>query len=53
MGDKTGISWTDSTMNFWEGCTKVGPGCDHCYAADRDERYNAKAGVTHWGEALQ
>lgn len=21
MGDVTGIEWTDSTMNFWEGCT--------------------------------
>lgn len=49
MGEQTGISWTDSTMNWWEGCTKVGPGCDHCYAATRDFRYNNKAGITHWG----
>lgn len=49
MGDTSGISWTDSTMNFWEGCTKVGPGCDHCYAATRDHRFNGAAGVTHWG----
>jgi protein gp37 len=46
MGDTTGISWTDSTMNFWEGCTKVGPGCDNCYAADRDIRWH---GGSHWG----
>lgn len=46
MGEKTGISWTDSTMNFWEGCTKVGPGCDHCYAATRDVRFT---GGAHWG----
>lgn len=32
MGDVTGIGWTDSTFNPWMGCTKVGPGCDHCYA---------------------
>ena len=32
MAEKTGISWTDSTFNPWIGCTKVGPGCDHCYA---------------------
>lgn len=32
MGETTGIAWTDATMNFWIGCTKVGPGCDHCYA---------------------
>lgn len=46
MGEQTGIAWTDSTMNFWEGCTKVGPGCDHCYAADRDIRWH---GGSHWG----
>lgn len=46
MGAATGIAWTDSTANYWEGCTKVGPGCDHCYAADRDARWHAGS---HWG----
>lgn len=46
MGDTTGIEWTDSTMNFWEGCTKVGPGCDHCYAEARDIRWHDGS---HWG----
>lgn len=32
MADRTGISWTDSTWNPWHGCTKVSPGCTHCYA---------------------
>jgi|ERR1043166_3011235 protein gp37 len=32
MGATTGISWTDSTHNFWRGCTKVSPGCARCYA---------------------
>lgn len=32
MGDMTGISWTDSTWNPVTGCTKVSPGCAHCYA---------------------
>jgi len=32
MAERTGISWTDSTFNPWIGCTKVSPGCDHCYA---------------------
>jgi protein gp37 len=32
MSETTAIEWTDSTVNFWWGCTKVGPGCDHCYA---------------------
>lgn len=39
MAEKTAISWADSTFNPWIGCTKVGPGCDHCYAAaDFDTR---------------
>jgi protein gp37 len=27
------ISWTDHTFNGWIGCTKISPGCAHCYAA--------------------
>lgn len=39
MADTTEIAWADSTFNPWIGCTKVGPGCDHCYAeADFDLR---------------
>lgn len=26
------IQWTDETWNPVVGCTKVSPGCDHCYA---------------------
>lgn len=33
MAETTNIAWCDSTFNPWIGCTKVGPGCDHCYAA--------------------
>lgn len=33
MADTTEIAWTDSTWSPWEGCTKVSPACDHCYAA--------------------
>jgi protein gp37 len=32
MGDKTSIEWTDATWNPIIGCSRVGPGCDHCYA---------------------
>lgn len=32
MGDRTKIEWTDSTWNPVTGCTKVSPGCAHCYA---------------------
>lgn len=41
MAEKTGITWTDSTFNPWIGCTKVGPGCDNCYAeALMDKRWH-------------
>ena len=25
------IEWTERTWNPWTGCTRVSPGCDHCY----------------------
>lgn len=39
------IEWCDHTFNPWEGCTKVGPGCDHCYAETRNNRF----GGGNWG----
>ena len=32
MATKTSIEWTDVTWNPVTGCTKVSPGCAHCYA---------------------
>ena len=32
MGKSTNIEWCDHTWNPWLGCTKVSPGCTHCYA---------------------
>ncbi|PYS78832.1 MAG: hypothetical protein DMF66_04930 [Acidobacteria bacterium] len=32
MGTKSSIEWTESTWNPVTGCTKISPGCDHCYA---------------------
>ena len=32
MPDRTAIEWTDATWNPVTGCTKVSPGCAHCYA---------------------
>lgn len=40
------IEWTDHTFNPWEGCTKVSPGCAHCYAEARNQRFSAGA---NWG----
>jgi protein gp37 len=33
VGENSGIEWTHHTFNPWTGCTRVSPGCDHCYAA--------------------
>ena len=44
MSDKTKISWTDATWSPVTGCTKVSPGCQHCYAADYDKRVGGVPG---------
>lgn len=46
MAEKTNISWTHSTFNPWIGCTKVGPGCDGCYAEAANHRFHNGA---NWG----
>lgn len=33
MSDQSTIEWTDATWNVVTGCTKVSPGCAHCYIA--------------------
>jgi protein gp37 len=32
MGVHSAIEWTESTWNPVTGCTKISPGCRHCYA---------------------
>jgi protein gp37 len=44
VSDKTGIEWTDATWNPVTGCTKVSPGCDHCYAETLAERFRGTPG---------
>ncbi len=39
MSDKSKIEWTDATWNPVRGCTKVSPGCVHCYAETFAERF--------------
>ncbi len=39
MGDRTGIGWTQATWNPWYGCTKVSPGCAHCYMFREMKQY--------------
>jgi len=48
MSENSKIEWTDHTFNPWEGCQKVGPGCDHCYAEMRNARFGGGQPV-NWG----
>jgi len=48
MSENTKIEWCDHTFNPWEGCQKVGPGCDNCYAEARNARFGGGAAV-NWG----
>jgi protein gp37 len=41
MGANSSIEWTESTWNPVTGCTKVSPGCKHCYAERIAERLQA------------
>lgn len=56
MAETTKIEWTATplpdgtslpgfTFNPWTGCTKVSPGCDHCYA----ESWAKRSGLVKWG----
>ncbi|MEO5925121.1 MAG: phage Gp37/Gp68 family protein [Bryobacteraceae bacterium] len=38
------IEWTDATWNPVSGCTKVSPGCKHCYAERFAERFRGVPG---------
>ena len=44
MAQKSEIEWTDATWNPVTGCTKVGPGCDNCYAERFAERWRGIPG---------
>ncbi|MCZ0954188.1 MAG: phage Gp37/Gp68 family protein [Rhodospirillaceae bacterium] len=41
MAQGSGIEWTESTWNPVTGCTKISPGCKHCYAKRMAERLRA------------
>ncbi|WP_290906313.1 phage Gp37/Gp68 family protein [Aquabacterium sp.] len=46
MAERTEIAWCDSTFNPWQGCTKVSPGCDNCYA---EARQDTRLHAVKWG----
>ena len=45
VAENSKIEWTHHTFNPWVGCTKISPGCDHCYA----EGWAKRSGQVHWG----
>lgn len=44
MSEKSNIEWTDATWNPVRGCTKISPGCTHCYAETFAERFRGVPG---------
>ncbi len=44
MSENTKIEWTDATWNPVHGCTKISPGCAHCYAETFAERFRGVPG---------
>lgn len=51
MSEETEIAWTDSTLNFWSGCSKVSAGCAHCYAESLSDR--GMGNIGKWGKGAQ
>jgi protein gp37 len=41
MASNSHIEWTDATWNPVTGCTKISPGCKHCYAERLSKRLKA------------
>ena len=44
MSIQSEIEWTDATWNPVRGCTKISPGCKHCYAETFAERFRGVPG---------
>lgn len=45
MADRSSIEWTDATWNPIRGCTRVSPGCKHCWAERETARWS-------WGKGF-
>jgi protein gp37 len=44
MAEYSTIEWTDTSWNPLRGCTKISPGCTHCYAETFAERFRGVPG---------
>jgi protein gp37 len=49
---KSSIEWTESTWNPVTGCSKISPGCTHCYAERMARRLQAM-GQPNYGRGFQ
>ena len=47
MARKSKIEWTEMTWNPVTGCTKISPGCKHCYAETIAKRLQHMGGVRY------
>ena len=53
MGDRSRIEWTDATWNPTTGCSKVSPGCKHCYAKREWARLSANPKSRYYGREFE
>ncbi len=52
MAQRSSIEWTEATWNPVTGCTKVSPGCAHCYADRMAKRLKAM-GVSRYRNGFE
>ena len=52
MSTRSSIEWTESTWNPLTGCTKISPGCKHCYAERMARRLQAM-GQPNYADGFQ
>lgn len=50
MARNSGVEWAGASFNPWLGCSKISPGCKHCYAVtDTPVRVHRARGLELWG----
>lgn len=47
MADNSSIEWTEATWNPVTGCSKISPGCAHCYAERMAKRLKAMGNANY------
>ena len=47
MAGSSTIEWTEASWNPVTGCTKISPGCEHCYAERMALRFQAMGNVNY------